>query len=95
MKFWRGNRIDGEFDQPASEVADQFTAWYRSELASDRRNADIPLERTLRFWLADAGHFNCTWTDERGDESFDVLFEAVRARIFGRPERRDDYALPQ
>jgi hypothetical protein len=58
MKFWKGNRIDGEFDMPVADVAAQFAAQY------DADTAGWPLERELRGWLTGKDGLDSVWVDE-------------------------------
>lgn len=91
MKFWKGNRIDAEFDMPVSEVADQFLVWFdaqpgATDLRKDHPLLETGLERLLRWWLTAAEHFNSVWEAESihqfGDESFYGLYDLIWQRIF-------------
>jgi hypothetical protein len=84
MKFWKGNKIDAEFDMPVTEVADQYMAYARSEGVEAEHLAGLPVERALRWWLTSSDHFNSVWVAERGPDSFDELYQAVADRIYGR-----------
>jgi hypothetical protein len=90
MKFWQGNRIDGEFDMPVSEVAAQFAEWFSSQPQADRMAA-IPMERHLRYWLTSSEHFNSVWEAEQGDESFAGLLDCALGLVYGRGE--PDYSV--
>lgn len=81
MKFYKGNKIADEFDMPAAEVADQFAQWYwAQDGASEAQRDFLPLERLLRWWLSTSEHFNSTWVEEHGPESFDTLWDLARAK---------------
>jgi hypothetical protein len=73
MKFWRGNRVDAEFDRPIDQVAVQF--WNSPEGSSQLCGSTWPLERSLRAFLTDPQGFNAVWDDE---DEFGRLFERVR-----------------
>lgn len=97
MKFWRGNRVDAEFELPAVEVADQFMAWFDSQLGADELRADAPLlqtglEKLIRFWMTGHDHFNSVWEAENrtvfGDESFDGIYDTVYHEIFVKSGKR-------
>ncbi len=62
MKFWKGNRLDGEFDRDISDVAAQF--WVSPYGGSHLRGSTWPLERSLRAFLTDQQEFNAVWEDE-------------------------------
>lgn len=78
MKFWKGNKISGEFDWPVQAVADAFcAAMARGDWPV--RLAEWPLDRTLRNWLTDPAEFDASWTDEAG---FSELHAIVRGMIY-------------
>jgi hypothetical protein len=79
MKFWKGNRVDGEFDWPADAVADAFSSWYLTQPGNIR---DEPLERTLRRWLCDSGGFNASWEAETGEDSFEEIFDLAYVNVY-------------
>ena len=81
MKFWKGNKIDGEFDMPVREVAAKFVEWSRATAPEGEAN----LERSLRYWLTSSEHFDSVWVDETGDESFAVLYQIVLDTVYGVP----------
>lgn len=60
MKFWKGNRLDGEYDMPVTEVAAQFAAWYKANPDEVGGN----LERELRYWLTSKDGLDSVWVDE-------------------------------
>lgn len=85
MKFWRGNKIANEFEMPAAKVADKFMEWAKSEGVAAEMLAGLPLERVIRWWLTDTGHFNSVWVAEKADgtgETFDDLYLAIRDRVY-------------
>lgn len=80
MKFWRGNRLAGEFDMPVAEVAAQFADWYRSHPDDVGGN----LERELRYWLTDPNGFNSVWMAETGPGSFAELYDRAIGLVYDR-----------
>lgn len=88
MEFWRGNKADAGFKQPAAIVAEMFEEWWHTDEAKDWELS--PLERTLRWWLTSPMHFNSVWQDENraifGEESFDGLYDLVYDKIYGKPK---------
>lgn len=91
MKFWRGNRVDAEFELPAAEVADMFIKWYDVQLGAEELRKDTALlnrglENLIRGWLTDPTCFNSVWEAENrsvfGDESFDGLYDLVYDLIY-------------
>jgi hypothetical protein len=73
VKFYRGNRIDGEFEQDLIALADQF--WPSRQGAAVLRGQ--MLDRALRDFLTDPAGFNSSWTDEAG---YEELWQLVRDR---------------
>ena len=82
MKFWKGNRVDAEFDMPVAEVAAKYVAYAESEDVKAEHLQGLPIERALRWWLTSPDHFNSVWVDEKGPESFDALYNAVHDAIW-------------
>lgn len=82
MKFWKGNKIDAEFELPVSEVASQFMAYVHSEPGGHELDG-MPVERLLRWWLTSSEHLDSVWVDETGPESFEALFDLVLNAIHG------------
>lgn len=79
MRFWRNNRIDGEFEMSIEDVAALFD---QSELA-DFDAHPYSLDRRLRLFLTDpAGPISAVWTDE---DAYDDLLARVAADQRHRP----------
>lgn len=94
MKFWKENKMSGEFDMPAKEVARQFIAWMmeqpgmtRQELREHSDLLAMGLERLLRWWLTSHEHFNSVWEAESstqfGDESFYGIYDLIWDQVYG------------
>jgi hypothetical protein len=88
MRFWKGNKIDGEFEADIVEVAEQFVAAVFTSPSSKLllKFHNWPLDRTLRDWLTDPVGFNSTWDDHH---AYDDLIEAVRVQLRLREEALD------
>jgi len=69
MKFWKDNRIDGEYDMTVDQIAEGF-------LASGWAEIEWPSERKLAAYLGDraGGGLSSTWEDR-------LTFNAVVDRI--------------
>lgn len=78
MKFWRGNKIDAEFDMEPSEVA---AAFYR-DLMADKHDlrqkwAFWPRTRVVLDWMTAPDCFNAAWEDRRYIELILDVLEAT------------------
>lgn len=75
MRFWRENRVDGEFEMPVAEVAAAFTAavegrsmrnagstWWPEKL--EQLELGESLETLLRDWLTSKDGLNSVWEAE-------------------------------
>lgn len=80
MKFWKGNRLDAEFDADPAEVAARFTAWRRSQPAHYRDG--MRLERQLRDWMTRPDGLDAVWADE-SDQGFGAVFDAAYDLVYG------------
>ena len=78
MRFWRENKLDGEFDAPVREIADGFAYAVAHDKDWREKFGQWPLEHVLRDWLTSPLGLNSTWEDETGHESFDELLQAAR-----------------
>lgn len=79
MRFWRNNRLDGEFQMSIEDVAALFD---RSDLADFDRNP-YSLDRRLRFFLTDpAGPISAVWDEDDG------AYEALLVRVAADQRRR-------
>jgi hypothetical protein len=65
MKFWRENKVDGEFDAPVSEIADGFAYAARNDKDWREKFAQWPLERVLLDWLTSPLGLNSIWEPRR------------------------------
>jgi hypothetical protein len=81
MKFWKENKLTGEFEMSVDKVASAFLNHYWLQ---DLEHAPFPLERMLRSWLTATDGLNSVWVDETGPDSFEELFETVREGL--RPQ---------
>jgi hypothetical protein len=81
MKFWKENKLSGEFNMSVSEVASAFLDHYWLQ---DLAHVPFPLERMLRNWMTATDGLNSVWVSETGPDSFDEIFEAVREGL--RPQ---------
>jgi hypothetical protein len=86
MEFWRGNRIDAQFEMPVAEVARQFMEWENQQPEAER---GLP-ERELRCWLTSPVHFNSVWVDKKGEEGFGELLDAVLDLMFPATETKQN-----
>lgn len=87
MQFWRGNKIDAQFDMTPAEVTKEFFTWAIEEYgveAGQLKGFDGSVERVLRWWLTSKDHFNSVWEKETGPDSFEVLLDLVIDKIYGR-----------
>jgi len=72
MKFWKNNRLDGEFDLPEAEVARLFAK-------SPWADHPWPLDRRLRAFLTDpGGPVSAVWEDQAAYEEVRRLIQACR-----------------
>jgi hypothetical protein len=77
LRFWKGNRIDGEFETDVQEVAEQFVEAIATDEDLKLKAESWPLDRTLRDWLTSPQGLNSTWDD---NDAYDDLIEAVRVQ---------------
>lgn len=80
MDFWKGNRIDGHFELPASEVAARFLKWYRAQ-PEDSLERSQRLEVALRYWLSVPAGLDSAWEAEHGGESLEDVLSRVLAAL--------------
>lgn len=74
MKFWKANRLDGEFDADPAEIAARFAEWRKEQPAHYRHG--MRLERQLRDWMTRPDGLNSSWEDE-SDAGFGAVFDAA------------------
>ncbi len=75
MRFWRNNRLDGEFEMPAAEVVELFAASAYWEARG------VPLDRRLRLFLTDsAGPIAAVFEEDDYAQLFDLVLDAYRDR---------------
>lgn len=82
MKFWKGNRVDGEFEMPVEEVAERFFA---AGAHQTEKAAAWPLDRTLRDWLTSKDGLDAVWDDERAYAELFGYIHAHRAGLVKKP----------
>ena len=69
MRFWRNNRLDGEFEMAPERVVEMFeqSPWW---------SVDTSLDRNLRAFLTDpAGPISAVWDNEN---DYDDLLRRAR-----------------
>lgn len=73
FKVWRNNRIDQEEDLPLRGLVERF-------LASEWTDAEMPVERAVRAYLADVEKVSY----DPEDETIWDLIDLIRDRKFGK-----------
>lgn len=86
MKFWEGNRADGEFEMPIETVAEKFVAWFMTdtEEVANVRDGATRVGFVLLRWIGSSDGLNATF-DRREpgvSEEFDALEELVIEMVF-------------
>lgn len=74
MKFWRGNKIDAEYELSVEEVARKFlnSKYSTANPQHDEIIEFLPLERRLRNFMTAPDGLNSTWDNE---DDFDQVWD--------------------